>query len=83
MSTVTVNVSFQNALLRDIDRVARGEARSRSELLREAAREYIRRRERWTGIFATGQALARQKGLKPEDVAAEIAAFRGIKRQSA
>ena len=46
MSTVTVNISFQDALLRDIDRVARGEARSRSELLREAAREYIRRRER-------------------------------------
>ena len=83
MSTVTVNVSFQNALLRDIDRVARSEARSRSELLREAAREYIRRRERWTGIFATGQALARQKGIKPDDVAAEIASFRRIKRQSA
>ena len=83
MSTVTVNISFQDALLRDIDRVARGEARSRSELLREAAREYIRRRERWTGIFATGQTLARQKGLKLDDVAAEIAAFRGMKRQRA
>ena len=84
MSTVTVNISFQDALLRDIDRVARGEARSRSELLREAAREYIQRRERWTGIFAAGQKLARQKGLKPDDVAAEIAAYRGgIKRRSA
>ena len=83
MSTVTVNISFQDALLRDIDRVARGEARSRSELLREAAREYIRRRERWVAIFATGEALARQKGLKPDDVAAEIEAFRGAKRQRA
>jgi predicted transcriptional regulator len=83
MSTVTVNISFQDALLRDIDRVAHGEARSRSELLREAAREYIRRRERWVGIFSTGQTLARQKGLKPDDVAAEIGAFRGMKRQSA
>ena len=83
MSTVTVNISFQDALLRDIDRVARGEARSRSELLREAAREYIRRRERWVGIFTTGQTLARQKGLKPDDVATEIAAFRGAKRPRA
>ena len=55
----------------------------RSELLREAAREYIRRRERWGAIFATGEALARQKGLKPDDVAAEIEAFRGAKRQRA
>ena len=83
MSTVTVNISFQDALLRDIDRVARGEARSRSELLREAAREYIQRRERWIGIFATGQTLARQKGLTPDDVDTEIEAFRGTKRQRA
>jgi predicted transcriptional regulator len=83
MSTVTVNISFQDSLLRDIDRMARGEARSRSELLREAAREYIRRRERWDGIFSAGQALARRKGLKPGDVADEIAAYRGLKRPGA
>jgi len=83
MSTVTVNISFQEALLRDIDRVARGEARSRSDLLREAAREYIRRRERWDGIFAAGQKIARQRGLRSEDVAAEIEAFRGRNGQRA
>jgi metal-responsive CopG/Arc/MetJ family transcriptional regulator len=83
MSTVTVNISFQDSLLRDIDRVARGEARTRSELLREAAREYIRRRNRWRDIFAAGQRIARQKGLKPDDVAAEIAAFRATDRQRA
>ena len=81
MSTVTVNISFQDTLLRDIDRVARGEARNRSELLREAAREYISRRNRWNDIFAAGQAIARRKGLKPADVAAEILAFRGSKGQ--
>jgi len=82
MSTVTVNISFQDALLRDIDRVARGEARSRSELVREAAREYISRRNRWKEIFAAGQRIARQKGLQPDDVMSEIQAFRGSKRQS-
>ena len=81
MSTVTVNISFQDALLRDIDRMARDEARSRSELLREAAREYIRRRERWAGIFATGQALAREKGRQRDDVDAEIAAFRSTTKR--
>lgn len=81
MSTVTVNISFQDTLLRDIDRVARDEARSRSELLREAAREYIQRRERWAGIFAAGQALVREKGIQPDDVAVEIAAFRDTKRR--
>ena len=81
MNTVTVNISFQDTLLKDIDRVARDEARSRSELLREAAREYIRRRERWSGIFAMGQALALEKGLQPADVDAEIAAHRSTIRR--
>lgn len=83
MSNVTVNISFQDVLLRDIDRVARSEARSRSELLREAAREYIRRSERWAGIFAAGRQLARQKGLRPDDVACEIRAYRADKGRRA
>ena len=76
MSNVTVNISFQDSLLNDIDRVARNEARSRSELLREAARTYIRRTERWTGIFALGQQIVRKRGLTPTDVSKEIKAYR-------
>ena len=52
MSTVTVNISFQDRLLANIDRIAQRESRSRSELLREAARIYIERKERWNNIFA-------------------------------
>lgn len=76
MSNVTVNISFQDSLLSDIDRVARSESRSRSELLREAARTYIRRTERWARIFAMEKDIARKKGLTPEDVSKEIKAYR-------
>jgi CopG family transcriptional regulator / antitoxin EndoAI len=76
MGNVTVNVSFQSNLLRDIDRMARGESRSRSELLREAARAYIQRKERWAGIFALGRAVAERSGATPQDVEAEISALR-------
>ena len=79
MSNVTVNISFQDSLLRGIDRMARRESRSRSELLREAARSYIQRKERWAGIFALGRKIAREKGLKPEDVSREIRACRKSK----
>ena len=51
MSTVTVNISFQDILLADIVRIAQRESRSRSELLHEAARIYIERNERWNQIF--------------------------------
>jgi len=79
MSHVTVNISFQDSLLRGIDRVARRESRSRSELLREAARAYIQRKERWAGIFALGRKIKRAKGLKPQDVSNEIRAYRKSK----
>jgi len=76
MSNVTVNISFQDSLLRDIDRVAQGEARSRSEFLREAARLYIQRKERWAGIFTLGRKITDGKKLKQQDVSAEITAYR-------
>jgi CopG family transcriptional regulator / antitoxin EndoAI len=76
MSNITVNISFQDTLLRDIDRVARGETRTRSEFLREAARAYIQRKERWAGIFALGRKMARERKVTAEDVSAEISAYR-------
>ena len=76
MSNTTVNISFQDSLLSDIDRVARTETRTRSEFLREAARAYIQRKERWAGIFAMGRKLAKERKVTAEDVAREIGAYR-------
>ena len=76
MSTVTVNIAFQDSLLRDIDRVAQAETRTRSEFLREAARAYIQRKERWAGIFAMGRRIAAERNLTQDDVSREIRAHR-------
>ncbi len=79
MSTTTVNVAFQSTLLRQIDRAARAESRSRSELLREAARAYIQRKERWKDVFAIGREIARMQGISADDVSKEINAHRKSK----
>jgi len=78
----TVNISFQSRLLADIDKLAKKERRSRSELLREAARMYIERKNRWHKIFALGQAVAKEKGLTEKDIASEIQAYRRSKARS-
>lgn len=75
----TVNISFQANLLADIDSLAKSEHRSRSELVREAARLYIERKRRWDKIFSLGQTIVDQKGLAEGDVSVEIAAHRGSK----
>ena len=76
----TVNISFQESLLSDIDKQAKSERRSHSELLREAARLYIDRKKRWNQVFALGGAGAKQQRLVEKDVDAEIQAHRKAKR---
>ena len=76
MRTGTVNISFQKDLLRQIDDVAKEEARSRSELVREAARMYIERKKRWKEVFAYGKMQVQRLGLQEKDVAGEIRAYR-------
>ena len=72
----TVNISFNDDLLKQIDRVAQEESRSRSELIREAARSYIDRKKRWAQIFKVGSDLAKARDLRPEDLEKEISAYR-------
>ena len=76
MSTTTVNISFQESLLSDIDTVARKESRTRSELLREAARMYIERKRRWDKIFAYSKSKVTENKLSEGDIEQEINAYR-------
>ncbi len=76
----TVNISFQENLLSDIDKQAKSERRSRSELVREAARLYIERKTRWQQMFTLGKTNAQQQGLTEKDIDVEIQAHRKAKR---
>ena len=77
----TVNISFNPDLLKEIDAVAQEESRSRSELIREAARSYIDRKRRWTQVFKIGAQMAKSKGLTPADLEEEIRSVRGKKQK--
>jgi metal-responsive CopG/Arc/MetJ family transcriptional regulator len=76
MGNVTVNISFQDSLLAEIDAEAKRESRSRSELLREAARLYVRRQKLWSDLFALGDRQVVHAGLREADVEKEIRAVR-------
>jgi CopG family transcriptional regulator / antitoxin EndoAI len=47
MKTISINIAFNKDLLSKIDQIATEESRSRSELIREAARLYIERKTKW------------------------------------
>jgi metal-responsive CopG/Arc/MetJ family transcriptional regulator len=81
MALATVNISFNKDILRQIDEVAKSEARTRSELIREAARAYIERKKKWESIFAYGESLASKYGFTEEDVKKEIIQYRKEKKK--
>lgn len=76
MKTGTVNIAFQKSLLKQIDDVAAQESRTRSELVREAARMYIERKKKWRALLDFGKSYAKGLWLKEQDVAEEIRAYR-------
>jgi len=76
MAFSTVNISFNADILRQIDEVAKSEARTRSELVREAARIYIDRKKKWESIFAYGESLSSTYGFTEKDVNTEIEKYR-------
>jgi len=80
MQTSTVNIAFQKDLLKEIDKAAKNEFRSRSEFIREAARLYLDRRKRWDDIFSLGDKQRTDLGLKKEDIEAEIKKHRARKK---
>ena len=72
MALATVNISFNTEILQQIDALAKSEARTRSELIREAARAYIEQKRKWESIFTYGESLSSKYGFTEEDVNIEI-----------
>ena len=56
------------ALADQADRVANKIPTSRSELVREALRQYLADREEWDAIFAYGRKQAKKLGIREEDI---------------
>lgn len=82
MGTSTVNIAFPDQLITEIDQVADTESRSRSELLREAARQYIERKQRWSQLFRFAGRHSSRRKLQPSDVDSAIAHYRQRARKS-
>jgi len=79
----TVTISLPSDLAVEVDRLAKEEHRSRSELFREAFRQYVNSRQRWERILEFGPQAAAAVGLKDEDAvdAAVDNAVRDVRRR--
>jgi CopG family transcriptional regulator/antitoxin EndoAI len=81
MKSITVNISFNDELLQQIDQVAQQESRTRSELIREAARNYLERKNRWSQIFAFSESQVKKNNITEKDIPKEISNYREKNRK--
>ena len=82
MTGRTLNISLSNELLKALDRRARAEARSRSEVIRAATLAYLEWWDRWRALRGYGRQQAKALGIRPGDVNRLIREVRSKKRSS-
>ena len=72
MATKTINISLPQEVIKQIDRKAKQEYKTRSELFRVAALEYVQKDNFWEAFRADAARRARKLGIKTEDDVEEL-----------
>lgn len=73
------NISLPPEMARAAEKAAKDEARTKSELIREALRQYLWGR-RWKELRRYGEERARGKGVREEDLDRLIHEVRRVRR---
>ncbi|MDR0438319.1 MAG: hypothetical protein LBH22_08485 [Bacteroidales bacterium] len=79
MSIAIVQIPFQTDLLQQIDSFVDDKKNTRVDVILEATKLYVARKQNWQNIFSLGDRLAVKNNLSEKDVASEIKAYRSEK----
>ncbi|MDR2232241.1 MAG: hypothetical protein LBE56_03840 [Tannerella sp.] len=75
-AVVELALPIQTDLLQQIDDLVDESTGSRADIILEAIKMYIVRKQNWQDIFALGERLAVENNLSEDDVMNEIKAWR-------
>lgn len=79
--TKIVNMSVDESLYEDVERLAQEKGTSRSHVLKEALRQYVASETRWSRILSWGAESAATAGVTSEaDVEAAVHEYREERR---
>lgn len=67
-TTKILTLSLPPEMLKKVERIAKEENRTRSELFREALRQYIASKERWREIRKWGSEITKEQKLTEADI---------------
>lgn len=83
MDSTIINISISKRLLKEADLIAKKESRNRSELFREAVRNYIIIQKELSNMFDYGKNQAKKMGIKQTDLSRLIKEIRDEAKNSA
>ena len=77
--TRIINMSLEEALYGEVDRLAREQGTSRSQVLREALKQYVTAEARWREVLSIAEASAERAGVSSEaDIERLVHDYRGV-----
>jgi predicted transcriptional regulator len=76
MAAVTINLTFEEALLERIDIIAEDESRTRADIIHDSIKMYIDRKQKLRELFAYGESIASENSFTEDDVTEEIKNYR-------
>jgi metal-responsive CopG/Arc/MetJ family transcriptional regulator len=72
MAVATINLAFDDGLMRQIDLSANNESLTRTDLIYNSVKMYINRKQKLEKLFAYGERVALQNNFTEDDVIEEI-----------
>ena len=76
MAVATVNLAFDEDLMRQIDFFANNESLTRNDLIYNSVKMYINRKQRLQEIYTYGESIASRNNFTEDDVMEEIKNYR-------
>ena len=76
MAVATVNLAFDEDLMRQIDFFANNESLTRNDLIYNSVKMYINRKQRLQEIYTYGESIASMNNFTEDDVMEEIKNYR-------
>jgi predicted transcriptional regulator len=76
MAFATINLAFDDDLVRQIDYFANNESLTRTDLIYNSVKMYINRKQRLQELYAYGESVAAKNDFTENDVMEEIKTYR-------
>ena len=76
MAVTTVNLAFDEDLIRQIDFFANNESLTRNDVIYNSVKMYINRKQRLQELYIYGESIAAKNNFMEDDVMEEIRNYR-------